>query len=51
MAKILCSQCKGVDFDPWLGNKILHATTKIPCADCLNGNFSGVAEMIVFMQC
>ena len=25
--------------------------SKIPGADCLNGNFSGVAEMIVFMQC
>jgi len=41
MAETLRSQCRGLRFDPWSGNKVSHATTKdfvslnskkIPCA-------------------
>ena len=28
MSKTLCSQCRGPGFNPWLGNKIPHATIK-----------------------
>ena len=28
VAKILCSQCRGLGFDPWLGNQILHVAAK-----------------------
>ena len=28
MAKIPCSQCRGLEFDPWSGNKIPQAMTK-----------------------
>ena len=28
VAKTLCSQCRGLGFDPWSGNQIPHVTTK-----------------------
>ena len=34
VAKTLRSQCRGLRFDPWSGNKISHATAKDPV--CLN---------------
>ena len=33
-AKTLCSQCRGLGFDPWSGNQIPHATTKIKGSMC-----------------
>ena len=30
VAKTLHSQCRGPRFDPWLGNCVLHATSKRP---------------------
>ena len=29
VVKILCSQCRGLGLDSWLGNQIPHAATKI----------------------
>ena len=31
LAKTLCSQCWGPEFDPWLGNQIPQATAKRSC--------------------
>ena len=35
MAKTLCFQCRGPGFDPWLGNKIPFAATKIQSSVCV----------------
>ena len=43
MAKIPCSQCRGLEFDPWSGNKIPQAVMK--CSD------AATKDPVSYLEC